>query len=203
MKRVLLFTSAILVLFVIVFILLWRMNGVDEKNAALVRANDAGALIISETGVMTLEGVRIPVSSYSDEDGTPTMNIHLPDGVRRVSAGDTFTVGGMRFTVHSLGRRTENPLGWIAIVPADAEVIQETTRGTLDDVAVGFADVWERTLTIDGEESTVLSGRLFPENGEPFDVYADLRFALGGKKYRVFQVWKDAQGNGWVSIVRE
>jgi hypothetical protein len=87
---------------------LWWQQSVAREEAARIAqehedaAEAAGAIVISETGVATLQDVRVPFSSVQEHGGVYSGTVHLPEGAIDVQPGDSFSVGGVDYFVYDI-----------------------------------------------------------------------------------------------------
>lgn len=126
----------------------------DQENTE--EAYEAGADVIAETAVASINGERVPVSSYIAEDpsfdGGPSMSFHLPTGVIDVTIGSTFEVGSKQYKVFNIWE-DEDGHGYAAFI----EISSELPSFELElEGGVEGASMWLFAVN-DGEEDLALS----------------------------------------------
>lgn len=127
----------------------------DQEN--MEEAYEAGAHVIAETAVATINGERVPVANYFAEDpsfgGGPRISFFLPDGVVDVTIGSTFKIGSKQYEVFNIWE-DEDGHGYAAFIETSSDLPSFELK--FKDEDVDGASMWLFAIN-DGEEDLVLS----------------------------------------------
>ena len=84
-----------------------------------------GAVVIAETAVATLDGVRVPIHGYQAEDPSfsngPSMQFNLPTGSVGLTIGSTFEVGSKQYEVLNIWE-DEDGHGYVSFIEISSEL---------------------------------------------------------------------------------